>query len=440
MAITRPCLRGRMGSTTYYEVTMTARELTNSVRPARETDAWASASIDERIQREVNKGRVMKTIVPYLAQHPDRFFGSFIVLAKPGGIEFESLGDIVEGLSAAYRSQAGDIGFLTFTSGELIALDGQHRLVAFREVITGGPELGPYWSQVGDDQVCVLVLEEESAEKTRRIFNKVNRHAKPTGRSDNIITSEDDGYALVTRRLLDSSIEAPLAARQSEERSHDLVEWGMTTLKQKSEKLTTISAVYETVQDVLSINNGFAGFSEKENPVAPDDNTLNRAYDVVSDWWEQILTLQAFTTALSDPASIPSTRFDNEHSHTLLLRPVGQMALVKGLTRAMTYSKGEVSLKTLLERVDRVDFSATPSCIWRDTIVRADGRMVARREAFELAGRLVCYMILPDYVTEEFTQTLYEDWNKARGKDPYSDIDTLEENERPVDLPEPLSL
>lgn len=428
-----------MGSTTYYEVTMTARELTNSVRPARETDAWASASIDERIQRDVNKGRVLKTIVPYLAQHPDRFFGSFIVLAKPGGIEFESLGDIVQGLSAAYRSQADDIGFLTFISGELIALDGQHRLVAFREVITGGPELGPHWSEVGDDQVCVLVLEEESAEKTRRIFNKVNRHAKPTGRSDNIITSEDDGYALVTRRLLDSSIDAPLAARQGEERSHELVEWASTTLKQKSEKLTTISAVYETVQDILTIN-GFAGFSEKDNPVAPDDQTLDRAYEVVSEWWESFLTLQAYKDALSDPASIPSIRFDNEHSHTLLLRPVGQMALVKGLTRATTLSKGEVGLKTLLERVDRVDFFATPASIWRDTIVRADGRMVARKEAYELAGRLVCYMILPDYVTEEFTQTLFEDWNKARGRDPYSDIDTLEENERPMDLPEPLSL
>ena len=39
MAITRPALRGTMGSTTYYEITMTARELTNSVRPAPETAA-----------------------------------------------------------------------------------------------------------------------------------------------------------------------------------------------------------------------------------------------------------------------------------------------------------------------------------------------------------------------------------------------------------------
>lgn len=419
---------------------MTARELTSSVRPANEADAWASASIDERIQRDVNKSRVQKTIVPYLAQHPDRFFGSFIVLAQPGKLVFESIGDVVgDKLPAAYRSQVGEVGFLTFTGGELIALDGQHRLLAFREVITGGPELGPHWSQVGDDQVCVLVLEEETPEKTRRIFNKVNRHAKPTGKSDNIITSEDDGYALVTRRLLDSSLGAPLAARQREGQSYELVNWLGTTLDQKTTRLTTISAVYETVQDILTLR-GFKGFSEKDSPVAPDDKTLDRAYDVASEWWEALLTLSAFRDALKDPDSIPSTRFDSDDPRTLLLRPVGQMALVKGLVRAITFSKDDLTLKELLARVDRLDFSATPKSIWRDTIVRADGRMVAKKDAYDLAGRLICYMIASDYMTAEFTETLYEDWNRARGKDPFSAIDELEEHERPEDLPEPLTV
>lgn len=428
-----------MGSTTYYEVTMKARELTHSVRPASETDEWASASIDERMQRDINKSRVMKTIVPYLAQHPDRFFGSFIVLAKPGNLEFEPLGDLVKHLPAAYKSQADDVGFLTFGGGELIALDGQHRLMAFREVITGGPELGKYWAEVGDDEVCVIVLEEESAEKTRRIFNKVNRHAKPTGKSDNIITSEDDGYALVTRRLLDLSIEAPLAARKRDGQSHDLVNWTSNTLTVKTTRLTTISAVYESVQDILTYK-GYKGFSEKENPVAPDDQTLGRAYEVVSEWWEAILTLDVFERALAEPDSIPSIRFDNEHKHSLLLRPVGQIALVKGLVRASGVYKDEVSLKTLLARVNRVDFSATPSSIWRDTIVRADGRMVARKEAYDLAGRLLCHMIASDRTTEEFEFTLWEDWNKARGKDVHAELDELDEHERPTELPEPLAL
>lgn len=439
MAITRPCLRARMGSTTYYETTMTARELTNSVRPARETDSWASASIDERIQREVNMGRVKATIVPYLAQHPDRFFGSFIILVEPGSVEFEPLTALVGSLPAAYRSSSDNIGYLTLGKGELIALDGQHRLLAFREVITGGPDLGEFWSIVGDDEVCVLIIEEENPQKTRRIFNKVNRHAKPTGRSDNIITSEDDGYALVSRRLLDSDLNAPFCERIVGDQSYEPVNWTGTTLTGKSTKFTTISTLYETVEEILGYY-GFKGFSEKENPVAPDDRTLDAAYEKAAEWWEEILTLDAFRLALRDPSRIPSIRNDNEHSQTLLYRPVGQAALVKGLRRAVELANGHLSLETAVGRVNQLDFSAIPTSVWRDTIVRADGRMVARKEAVDLAARLIAHLIAAEWESEESQLRLWEDWNKARGRDPYRPVDELDEVERPEDLPEPIKV
>jgi len=438
MAITRPALRGKMGSTTYYEITMTARELTNSVRPARETDAWATASIDERIQREVNRSRVMSTIVPYLAQHPDRFFGSFIVLVPQGAVEFEPLTELVATLPAAYRSSSSNIGYLTIDKGELIALDGQHRLLAFREVIQGGTNLGPLWSEVGDDEVCVLLLEEESAQKTRRIFNKVNRHAKPTGRSDNIITSEDDGYALVTRRLLDTDLEAPFADRMINGQQYEPVNWTSNTLSQKTWRLTTISALYESVQDILTYE-GYKKFSEKESPVAPDEDTLNTAYEKVSSWWDEILTMDAYKDAFKDPATIPNTRSDADDSHTLLMRPVGQIALVKVIVHALNASNGTLTLTEAVRRTNRLDYSCPPSSMWRDSIVRADGRMVARREAYELAARLIAYMIAADYLPEEAKQRLWEDWNTARGKDPHAELDELEEHQQPEDLPEPLA-
>lgn len=428
-----------MGSTTYYEITMTARELTNSVRPARETDSWASASIDERIQRDVNRSRIMSTIVPYLAQHPDRFFGSFIVLVPKGAVEFEALTDLVGKLPAAYRSSSDNIGYLTIDKGELIALDGQHRLLAFREVIQGGSNLGPLWSEVGDDEVCVLLVEEQSAQKTRRIFNKVNRHAKPTGRSDNIITSEDDGYALVTRRLLDSDLEAPFATRTVNEQQYEPVNWTSNTLQQKSWKLTTISALYESVQDILSYE-GYKRFSEKESPVAPDDSTLETAYEKAATWWEDILEMDAFKAALKNPSSIPNVRFDSDDPHTLLMRPVGQIALVKGLVQALNASNGGLTRAQAVRSANMLDYSCAPSSMWRDTIVRADGRMVARKEAYDLAARLIAYMISAEHMAEESKHRLWEDWNKARGKDPHAELDELEEHEQPEELPEPLAV
>lgn len=438
---TSPAVRARMGSTTYYETTMTARELATSVRPASESDDWASASIEERMQRELNMARVKNQLVPYLAQHPDRFFGSFIVLVPKGSVEFEPLGSVIDTatLPAAYRA-AESIGFLTLGKGELIALDGQHRLMAFRETITSGAQLGPYASEVGNDEVCVLVIEAENAQKTRRIFNKVNRHAKPTGRSDNIITSEDDGYAIVTRWMLDSDRGAPFAPRELPDgRREELVNWTSNTLSQRSTRITTISAVYEGVTDVLT-HLGYRGFSEKDSPVAPSDDVLEKAFEQASAWFDELLKMDGFRTALNDLSSVPDIRYEPTNRYTLLLRPVGQIALVKGLVKAIERSRGTMSLTEAVRRANRIDWSAPSTSMWRDTIVRSDGRMVARKEAYELASDLIAYLIADEFTDEEEKHDLYERWNKARGRDPFTAWDELTEELRPEELPPPVAV
>ena len=438
MPVTRPCIVGQMGSTTYYETTMSGRELASSVRPAKETDAWATASIEERMQRKFDMKRIRETIVPYLAQHPDRFFGSLIVLVPKGSIEFEPLEEIIEKVPQAYRIAARQIGFLTIDKGELIALDGQHRLLAFREVITGGTELGEFAGAVGDDEVCVLFIEFESPQKTRRIFNKVNRHAKPTGRSDNIITSEDDGNAIVTRWLLDTDRNAPLAEQVVEGQKAELVNWTSNTLGQNSRHLTTISTVYETVKAILRFK-GFEGFDEKKNPVAPPESELERAYTVVAEWWEAILTMDAFTNALADLDSVKDVRFDGDHRHSLLLRPVGQVAFVSGLIDAIDRSDGKLTLTDAIRRANKIDWSAAPTSIWRDTIVRADGKMVARKEAHDLARDLVSYLIGDEFMDEQMRHDLWYSWNKARGNDVDTPIDQIEDDTLiPDDLPAPI--
>ena len=106
------------------------------------------------------------------------------------------------------------MGFLTIEGGSLVVLDGQHRLAALRGVTTAGPDLkGEFVDAVADDELSVLFIPHESFEKTRRIFNKVNRYAKPTSPTDNIITSEDDGSAIVTRWLVEE--EPPLNTQGS---------------------------------------------------------------------------------------------------------------------------------------------------------------------------------------------------------------------------------
>lgn len=435
MATTRPCIVGTMGSTKYYETTMTASELARSVRPSRETDGWASQSIDERIQRDVNLPRIRNTIVPYLANHPDRFFGSFIVIADQGMLTFEPLSKMVSDIPGAYRDSVESIGFLTIAGkGDLIALDGQHRLVAFREVITNPANLGPMAGQVGNDEVCVIFLEFEDSVKTRRIFNKVNRNAKPTATSDNIITSEDDGFAIVARRMLEPDRDGPLAARTVGGATWEPVEWTRTTLPRNSTRFTTLSAVYEAVKAVLSAA-GFRDFSEKDNPVAPPEEMLEQATDVAIDWFRTLLGLPQYKEVFTDPEIIPVIRHSPVDERSLLMRPAGQIALARGLVKAQSYGEEKHNLATLVHRVGQMSWSADPLGYWRDVLVRPDGRMIAKADAYDLAAELITYMIVPEYSAEE-RDRLWKRWNEIRGRDPYSPIDEIDDQQQPEDLPE----
>jgi DNA sulfur modification protein DndB len=437
-----------MGSTTYYETKLLARELTATVRPAREVDRWASASIEERMQRDLNKRRILDEIVPYLAHHPDRLFGSVIVLVPQGSLEFEPLTEVVGKVPGAYRSAVESMGFLTAEHGETVALDGQHRLVALREVITSGDYKGPFQSAVGDDEISVIVVEFESNEKTRRIFNKVNRNAKPTGRSDNILLSEDDGNAIVARMLVDQG--SPLAAVEIDGKLQELVNWKSNTLSQRMKELTTISAVYDTVREILMFYK-FKGFDEKTAQVRPPQEELDRAHDVVSEWWEQMLTkVDAFKDALARPDEVTDARFaDNPpyHPHTLLLRPAGQIAMVMGVVEAMTNSippgrtpsDARLTLDEALRRVNLVDWSAAPASHWRDVIMLAGGRMLARKEAYTLAASLLAYLIGNEYLDDDQRNAVWKRWNDRRGKDVKTEPAKITDpGLKPEPLPDPV--
>ncbi len=183
-------IKGQIGKTDYYQANISARELVAIAIPASELSDWDSWSMSERIQRDVSLNRIREELLPYLAFSKDRFYGSLIItVIEADTFKFEPLEKVSPTIPAAYQSEIGSIGFLIIDGGQLVALDGQHRLVGLRELITN-----PYFSSeivkgAADDDVCVMFVQHESLESTRRIFNKVNRHARPTTPSDNSITS-----------------------------------------------------------------------------------------------------------------------------------------------------------------------------------------------------------------------------------------------------------
>ncbi|MBD1837394.1 DNA sulfur modification protein DndB [Coleofasciculus sp. FACHB-501] len=407
MALVIPCVKGRMGNTDFYQAKMSARDLVQGIRPASELDEWTTMSIEERLQREPDPKRIKEEIAPYIAQSKDRFFGSMIVLIYRGEIYFDSIKDWVSSKAPrAYQSVADDIGVVTIQGGSLIVLDGQHRLLALRQVIMN-EVIGECREEVPNDDVCVIFINHESNEKTRRIFNKVNRYAKPTSRGDNIITSEDDRSAIIARRLLSEG--APLGVKTKGSKSSDelIVEWKNNTLAARSIKLTTISVVYETVKLILK---------DKSVPLdptsRPTEEELDQYYELVEKFWNTVLEgLQPYKEALNDSSRIPQMRKDDQ-PYSLLFKSIGQLALFRGLIAA-TYNN-RLSLSEAVQRANKIDWQMT-SDIWINFLIAPSGTMLRGEQPPVQAAKLIEYLIAADKITQEEIKDIHLEYNKAHG-------------------------
>lgn len=400
MALVIPCIAGKMGDTTFYETTMPARELVTGVRPASELDNWASMSIEARMQRDPDLKRITTDIAPYIAKSKDRFFGSVIVLVYDGEVVFESMVELGGKLPHAYRSAGSHIGFVTIDGGSLIVLDGQHRLLALEKVIKN-EVTGSQSREVPNDDICVIFITHEGDEKTRRIFNKVNRYAKATSRGDNIITSEDDGCAIISRWMLRDG--EPLGNIEGEE----LVNWKSNTLPPRSTKLTTISALYEAVKLILAATG--VKLDEKERPC---DEDLEAYMEEVSHFWKMLLTgVPAYREALDDVTRIPALREDSAPT-ALLFKPAAQVALIKGLIIAK--AGGRLSLEEAVRRMHSIDWAMTAP-MWKDVIVRASGAIDASVAAREPAAQLIAYLLAGDLMSDDEIAAIAQELTRVRG-------------------------
>ncbi|TDD89093.1 DGQHR domain-containing protein [Actinomadura darangshiensis] len=392
MANTVPAIKGKMGSIEFYNTKLRASDLAAIARAASKGDDWANLSIEERLQRKLNEKRVRDELVPYLANSPDRFFGSIIILVyEPATFAYEDFGKwLKDDTPAAYMGVIGQMGVLTIDGGDLIVLDGQHRWAALRLVVNRKDDKdkdinGDFVSAVRDDELSVIFVPFINNETTRRIFNKINKSAKPTGRSDNIITSEDDGYAILTRKLLAAG--EPLGVTDTV-KGELIVNWKSNTLGDRSAQLTTVSAVYETVKAICKEYSFH--FEERDRIIRPGVEELDKAYENVSHWWGLLLQyISVFKEAIDNPDKI--TQLRTKEANNLLVKPATHIALVRGLLiAARRYSVKE---SQAVKRINKIDWDMS-SDLWKNILVYASGeRIIARNENYLRAAELIAYLL-----------------------------------------------
>lgn len=335
----------------------------------------------------------------------DRFFGSLIVDIYTGfdNVVFEPITKFVEQdkLAAAHNIALQNAGFLTLPGKErLIALDGQHRLLAMKLCLKGASAISvamlgnkkmtpqmmalePH-PELAEEEVSVIFVEHENNLKTRKIFNKVNKYARQTGRGQNIITSDDDVYASIARRLF---AEGEVLHKIGK---NELVNWSSNTLSQRSKQLTTVSALY-TIAETISKDRGWSA------KVMPSDaDAIEEVFEENTDFWKQLLEGMSVyreylaLTKLDKPIS--QLREDN-----LLMKPVTHMALAH--VAYFVKQKG-IEWSDVVTKLDKVDWSMDNS-VWFNILVipAKKKKVITGKESIRAAGLVISYMVMGDTMT-----------------------------------------
>lgn len=201
---TYPALRLSMGSWEYYSVRMTLKEVSNRLVMA--TNFKEPTVLDDMLQRQWDDTRSQGDMTNYLRVRSDRFYGSLIVAPignSPKWYELPAPDDFVN----KHDVDNDSLGFIELDKNtDYYVLDGQHRLGSIKHVIEEDL-LGP---EFGDEEINVLIVcnpddnEKERNIKYRRLFTSLNKNAKPTDKTTNIIMEEDDAFAILTRRLVEA--------------------------------------------------------------------------------------------------------------------------------------------------------------------------------------------------------------------------------------------
>lgn len=414
--------RAKMGSTEYYIAKMPLEELVNSVGLAIELPEWEDMTPDEKMQRVPDINRVVNEICPYFIEDPDRFFNSLIIDVHSGyeNIKFDPISKYVrDDVTLAYEVSMQDAGFLSLPGKErLIALDGQHRLLAMKLCLKGNSAISaamlgnkrmtpqmlalqPH-PELADEEISVIFVEGRDIHKIRKIFNKVNKYARQTGRGQNIITADDDVFAVIARRLFSEGAVLEKIGK------NELVNWSSNTLSQRSKQLTTVSALY-TIAETLSKDRGWSAKIMPENK-----EEIDAVYEENVEFWRELLEgmdiFQRYLELTRKDKTISPLRADN-----LMMKPVTHMALAHVAYFARL--KGE-KWSEVVKKLNRIDWSMNNE-VWFNILVipAAKKKVITGKESIKAAGMVISYMVMGNKMSEEEVQSVREIIRNARNNE-----------------------
>jgi DNA sulfur modification protein DndB len=377
-----PAFQCTVGDWKYYMCTMKYAEVARGVSFAYELSG-KSTDLATLIQRGLSERT--KEISEYLLRSKHRFLGSLVVAAWGGEpqytkLEMDDPDGMLKGIDQGF-------GVLIFDgTQQYFALDGQHRLKAIKNAIKQDPS-------IGKEDICVLLVTHydtsEGRVRTRRLFSNINKNAKQTGAAENIALDEDNGFAILTRRLLDEhpflSPDGRVRVILGQNDEGELRLASSSVPKTEKTAVTTFTVLFDMIRYLSWDLPGI--FTDGKS--RPTDEELESAYEKVSqrlsDLFLKCGNLEGLVGAAASMRDVRAPK-DREQDGHPLLRPLIQKVVTK-----VAFHRMRQKLETweeLLEGLSGLSWRLGDAP-WTAVYNVNNSRMVGAKENAELLADLL---------------------------------------------------
>jgi DNA sulfur modification protein DndB len=388
-----PALSANVGDWKYYICVMKYAQVSKEIQFAYELGG--NSDLNNLIQRGISSRT--KDIVEYLLKSKHRFLGALIVAVWGGNPNFTSVQmendeGLLNGLDNAF-------GVLTFDgSQQYFALDGQHRLRAIKDSIKKNPELG-------NEEICVILVSHyetsEGKERTRRLFTNINKYAKTTTKGENIALDEDNGFAIITRRMINEhpflSDDGRVIVFTKNDQEGDISIASGTISNGNKKAFTTIATLFEMTKDIGHELDTTMGLSHR-----PTDDVLEESYNIISSRFDDLIrncgNIPEKFDLIENARDIRCPKNKEGEGHPFM-RSMIQRAVTRCIKNAI--AQGTISWDEIMSRLNKLDWKLC-NAPWNSVISMNDNKvkMLTSRDYATLLDELLKMHIAPNNKTE----------------------------------------
>ena len=284
-----------------------------------------------RAQRQLNRSRV-PTISRYILEDPKNYVFSSITASIDGRVEF---------LPLRPNGATSYVGHLIVPqSARFLINDGQHRKAAIEEALKKMPELG-------SEHISVVFFVDGGLKRSQQMFSDLNKHAIRPTLSLAILYNHRDPIARLCKKIAD---QVPVFV--------DRIEFEKSSMSNRSNKLFTLSSLYQATKVLLSLNSQKVGRIPEKSEAA-----------AIQYWTEVSKHMPLWQLVKEEKAASFDLRKNYVNVHGIVLLALG----AAGQTLLDEYPD---NWKERLIDIEKIDWSRSNKTLWEGRAIYS-GRITA---------------------------------------------------------------